>query len=68
MTIEALDRERQVCCDGCPASYPNTYGADDFDVMIADAKAAGWMITKRGPKWLHFCADCKPAQMRGSLL
>ncbi|MFD1328256.1 hypothetical protein [Mycoplana ramosa] len=68
MTIEALGRDRQVVCDACPASYPNTYGVDDFDAMIADAKAAGWLVSKRGPKWLHFCASCKPAQLRGSLL
>lgn len=40
----------QVCCDTCPASYPNTYEAEDFGVMIADAKAAGWVIRKAEPK------------------
>lgn len=34
----------QICCDRCPASYPNTYEAEDFRVMIADAKTAGWKI------------------------
>lgn len=68
MSIESLDRRRQIICDGCPASYPNTYDASDFDVMIDDAKAAGWHITKRGGKWLHFCRHCTPQQQRGSLL
>lgn len=40
----------QVCCDACPASYPNTYEAEDFGVMVADAKAAGWVIRKATPK------------------
>lgn len=40
----------QVCCDTCPASYPNKYLAEDFGVMIADAKTAGWIIRKITPK------------------
>lgn len=36
----------QICCDSCPASYPNTYAAEDFDVMVADARTAGWSIRK----------------------
>lgn len=48
--IAHYDGRRQVCCDTCPASYPNTYAAEDFRIMIADAKAAGWSIRKRGPK------------------
>ncbi len=46
MTIETHDRRTQVTCDHCPASYPNTYARDDFDVMIADARTAGWRIVK----------------------
>lgn len=40
----------QVCCDACPASYPNTYEVENFSVMIADARAAGWVIRKAAPK------------------
>lgn len=47
--IEHHEDRRQVLCDTCPASYPNTYAAADWQVMIADAKAAGWKIVKRGP-------------------
>ncbi|WP_113154752.1 hypothetical protein [Nitratireductor sp. OM-1] len=46
MTIETHDGRTQVTCDHCPASYPNTYARDDFDVMIADARTAGWRIVK----------------------
>lgn len=48
--IESQDGRQQVCCDTCPASYPNTYAAEDFAVMIADARAAGWSIRKVGPE------------------
>lgn len=46
MTIVRHDTRRQVCCDTCPASYPNTYEAEDFAVMITDARSAGWIIRK----------------------
>lgn len=46
MTIARLNQRMQLCCDTCPASYPNTYAADEFDVMIADARTAGWSIRK----------------------
>lgn len=48
MSITREDGRMQICCDSCPASYPNTYAADDFDVMVADARTAGWTI-RRAP-------------------
>lgn len=50
MSIARHGDRRQVCCDTCPASYPNKYAAEDFGVMIADAKTAGWLIRKAAPK------------------
>lgn len=50
MTIERTDNLSQVCCDLCPASYPNTYADEDFAVMISDAKTAGWIIRARPPE------------------
>lgn len=49
MSIARENGRLQVCCDSCPASYPNTYLAEDFSVMIADAKIAGWVIRKAVP-------------------
>ncbi|EKF44017.1 hypothetical protein NA8A_04375 [Nitratireductor indicus C115] len=46
MSITRHKSRLQVCCDHCPASYPNTYEAEDFDVMISDARTAGWRIVK----------------------
>ena len=46
MTIETHDGRTQVTCDHCPACYPNTSAREDFDVMIADARTAGWRIVK----------------------
>lgn len=47
--IERHDNRNQVCCDTCPASYPNTYADEDWSVMIADAKTAGWVIRQLKP-------------------
>lgn len=47
--IERHDNLNQVCCDTCPANYPNTYADQDWSVMIADAKTAGWMIRPAKP-------------------
>lgn len=47
--IERHESLNQVCCDTCPASYPNTYADEDWSVMIADAKTAGWMIRPARP-------------------
>lgn len=46
MSIARKNGRTQVCCDTCPASYPNTYAAEDFNVMISDARTAGWQIRK----------------------
>ncbi|WP_166162970.1 hypothetical protein [Chelativorans oligotrophicus] len=49
MTIASHEGKHQVCCDSCPAGYPNTYAAEDWDAMISDAKTAGWLIRKAKP-------------------
>lgn len=46
MTIERADNRSLICCDRCPASYPNTYADEDFNVMIADIRTAGWRVVK----------------------
>lgn len=50
MSIARHGSRMQVCCDSCPASYPNAYEAEDFAVMIADAKTAGWIVRKAPPR------------------
>ena len=45
-------------CEDCPETT-DPYGRDDFEVMIADAKAAGWSIYLAGHRWEHKCPTCK---------
>lgn len=42
--IERANNLNQICCDTCPASYPNTYADADFGAMISDVKTAGWLV------------------------
>lgn len=49
MSVARVKSRMQVCCDTCPARYPNTYAAEDFNVMISDARTAGWQIRKAPP-------------------
>lgn len=46
MSITRHEGRMQVNCDHCPAAYPHAYAEEDFAVMIADAKAAGWQVRK----------------------
>lgn len=41
-------------CEECPETT-ESYGRDDFDTMIAEAKAAGWHVYLAGHRWEHKC-------------
>lgn len=49
---------QQIVCD-CGVSQPRTYQADEFDVMVSDARAAGWSIQRIAGEWTHTCPDCR---------
>ena len=57
-----IDRQHgalTLSCDECGEVYPGCpYGGDDFDKMMADAKADGWKNFRRGEKWANACAGC----------
>lgn len=69
--IEHHAGRQQLVCNGCDFAHPKTYERDEFDVMIADARAAGWAIQKVAGAWQHTCPDCceraRPRR-QGSLL
>ena len=45
--IESHDGKVQMVCDACPASFARPYDDEDFAIMEADARAAGWRIEKQ---------------------
>lgn len=66
MAIVAHEGKRQITCDSCPATYRGTFAAADFEIMVADVKAAGWKITLRAGVWTHTCPGC--ADRKGETL
>ena len=65
MSIQRTHGKMQLVCDTCDEAVvrPNgtrpVYAQDEFDVMIEDAKDAGWVIQKNEKgEWEHTCFDC----------
>lgn len=59
MTIIRERGRQHIACDSCPAAQPRTYGIDDFDIMLADAREEGWKATRSAGEWQHTCPDCR---------
>jgi Fe2+ or Zn2+ uptake regulation protein len=58
MTIERTAARIQIICDSCPA-LTDTYDQDDFQIMMTDARAAGWSSQKINTEWQNTCPDCR---------
>ena len=56
--IERAGKQIEMVCDGCAVSAAGVVCADDFDVLLAEARATGWTIRKLGGAWIHTCAAC----------
>lgn len=59
MTVEHHAGRIQLVCDACDTAQPTSYERDEWDVMIADAKAAGWSVARVAGEWTHACPDCR---------
>lgn len=55
--IERHAGRMQIVCD-CGIAQHRTYQADEFDVMIADAKSEGFVFAKVAGEWEHTCPGC----------
>lgn len=62
--IERHSGRQQLVCD-CGAAQRRTYAGDEFDIMIADAKAEGWAIQKAAGEWTHTCPACAESARPG---
>ncbi|RUV69675.1 MAG: hypothetical protein EOR26_05225 [Mesorhizobium sp.] len=66
--IEKHSGLQQIVCE-CGISQRRTYQADEFDVMISDARSEGFVIAKVAGEWQHTCQDCsRPARSQRKLL
>lgn len=58
MSIERYGNERTLACDVC-GDETERYHHDDFGMMIAAAKDAGWTIRQNASgEYEHTCPDC----------
>ncbi|MER8754133.1 hypothetical protein NKH69_00415 [Mesorhizobium sp. M0976] len=68
MTIEKHAGQQQIVCE-CGESQSRAYQADEFDVMVSDARREGFVMAKVAGEWQHTCQDCaRPARPQGRLL
>lgn len=54
MSIERDGKQRMIACDHCSSTL-DLFEEDEFNEMIADAKAKGWLIRCEDPSWTHTC-------------
>lgn len=54
MSIERQHGQMCITCDSCDESL-EFFDQDQFDEMIADAKAHGWRIVNTDGTWRHNC-------------
>ena len=65
--IERHSGKQQLVC-ACGAAH-KVYAAEDFTIMISEAKDEGWKVTKVAGEWEHTCPDCASGKARkGTLL
>ena len=51
-------------CNGCGQVEYFDFDWDNFNAMIAEAKAGGWKIFKdEYGEWMHFCSECSLKEM-----
>lgn len=68
MAIERHAGLSQIVCE-CGASQRRTYAADEFDIMVSDARGEGFVIARVSGEWTHTCQDCaRPGARQRRLL
>lgn len=66
--IERHSGKMQIVCE-CGFAQHRTYEPDEFDVMVSDARAEGFVIAKVAGEWQHTCEACvRPSRTQGRLL
>lgn len=61
MTLLREDGQVELVCDVCDEAWPETHDAEDFEILLADAKADGWRASRIEGEWRHRCPACVKA-------
>jgi hypothetical protein len=66
--IERHSGRMQIVCE-CGFAQTRTYEADEFDMMVCDARDEGFVIAKVAGEWRHTCEACAhPGRRQARLL
>jgi len=57
--IERSYGKISLICDKCESEETKPQDSEDFDILISDAKDAGWKIVREGGEWMHICPPCR---------
>lgn len=58
MTLMRHEGRVELICDAGDEAWPEIHDAEDFEILLADAKAAGWRASRIDGEWRHRCPDC----------
>jgi len=61
MTLIREESQVELVCDPCDQPWPKTHAAEDFEILLADAKASGWRASRIEGEWRHRCPACVKA-------
>lgn len=62
--IEKQHGQQTLVCDDCEETQDDSFAPEDFNAMIAAAKAEGWTIKPDGDGgWQHYCGYCNPSSL-----
>jgi hypothetical protein len=59
MTLYRDSCQVELICDACDVAGPDgPIDESDFEILLTDAKAAGWRASRIDSQWRHRCPDC----------
>ena len=58
MTLVREGDRIELVCDAGDEVWPKVFAAEDFEILLADAKAEGWRASRIDGEWRHRCPSC----------
>ncbi len=49
----------ELTCDACELDSIAPVDAEDFDILVDNARNANWKLCKEKGQWKHYCPDCQ---------
>lgn len=58
MTLIREQDQVELVCDACDVAFAKPAPAEDFEILLDDAKSAGWRASRIEGEWRHRCPSC----------